>query len=166
MARFREQRKEFPPFGVLYLAAVTEAAGHQVEIHRVAPGHTALNLTGFDAVGFSLASSATYGLMLQARRETKLDPGTLVMAERCARQLLPNRGPARTGRRRRRGRRIRRHHPPTPRPRPRPGLHRRAGRAVRARRPHHAEPRALSSCATSTTCRCPPDTCCRARTSC
>ncbi|MFC7723204.1 B12-binding domain-containing radical SAM protein [Nonomuraea recticatena] len=80
MARFREQRKEFPPFGVLYLAAVTEAAGHQVEIHRVAPGHTALNLTGFDAVGFSLASSATYGLMLQARRETKLDPGTLVMA--------------------------------------------------------------------------------------
>ncbi|MFC5821001.1 B12-binding domain-containing radical SAM protein [Nonomuraea harbinensis] len=80
MARFRERRKEFPPFGVLYLAAVTEAAGHQVEIHRVAPGHTALNLTGFDAVGFSLASSATYGLMLQARRETKLDPGTLVMA--------------------------------------------------------------------------------------
>ncbi|WP_346158502.1 B12-binding domain-containing radical SAM protein, partial [Nonomuraea recticatena] len=80
MARFREQRKEFPPFGVLYLAAVTEAAGHQVEIHRVAPGHTALNLTGFDAVGFSLASSATYGLMLQARRETKLDPGTLVTA--------------------------------------------------------------------------------------
>ncbi|MER7359985.1 B12-binding domain-containing radical SAM protein [Nonomuraea dietziae] len=80
MARFREQRKEFPPFGVLYLAAVTEAAGHHVEIHRVAPGHTALNLTGFDAVGFSLASSATYGLMLQARREAKLAPGTLVMA--------------------------------------------------------------------------------------
>ncbi|MEV0196297.1 radical SAM protein [Nonomuraea sp. NPDC050691] len=80
MARFREQRKEFPPFGVLYLAAVTEAAGHQVEIHRVAPGHTALDLTGFDAVGFSLASSATYGLMVQARREAKLDSGTLVMA--------------------------------------------------------------------------------------
>ncbi|MFE4973656.1 hypothetical protein ACFRAR_16290 [Kitasatospora sp. NPDC056651] len=27
MARFREERKEFPPFGVLYLAAVCEEAG-------------------------------------------------------------------------------------------------------------------------------------------
>ncbi|MFI7049039.1 B12-binding domain-containing radical SAM protein [Streptosporangium sandarakinum] len=79
MARFSQERKEFPPFGVLYLAAVVEDAGHQVEIRRVAPGHTTLNLTGFDAVGFSLASSATYGLMLQARRESLIDSGALVM---------------------------------------------------------------------------------------
>ncbi|MFD8559661.1 B12-binding domain-containing radical SAM protein [Streptosporangium canum] len=80
MARFREERKEFPPFGVLYLAAVAEEAGHQVAIRRVAPGHTALDLTGFDAIGLSLASSATYGLMLQARREAMIDPGALIMA--------------------------------------------------------------------------------------
>ncbi|MEO3807691.1 radical SAM protein [Sphaerisporangium sp. B11E5] len=80
MARFKQQRKEFPPFGVLYLAAVAEHAGHHVEIRRVAPGHTSLDLTGFDAVGFSLASSATYGLMVQARRASAIDPGALVMA--------------------------------------------------------------------------------------
>ncbi|GAA3844071.1 radical SAM protein [Sphaerisporangium flaviroseum] len=80
MARFKQQRKEFPPFGVLYLAAVAEQAGHHVQIRRVAPGHTALDLTGFDAVGFSLASSATYGLMLQARRDSAIDARALVMA--------------------------------------------------------------------------------------
>ncbi|GGP17224.1 B12-binding domain-containing radical SAM protein [Nonomuraea glycinis] len=79
MARFLQERKEFPPFGVLYLAAVAEEAGHQVEIRRVAPGHTALDLSSFDAVGFSLASSATYGLMLQARRDALIDPDALVM---------------------------------------------------------------------------------------
>ena len=69
MARFKDKRKEFPPFGVLYLAAVIEQAGHGVAVEAVVPSHTRLDLSGYDAVGFSLASSATYGLMLQARRE-------------------------------------------------------------------------------------------------
>jgi anaerobic magnesium-protoporphyrin IX monomethyl ester cyclase len=79
MARFKDKRKEFPPFGVLYLAAVAENAGHEVAVEAVTPGRTRLDLTGHDAVGFSLASSATYGLMLQARRESVLDPAALVM---------------------------------------------------------------------------------------
>lgn len=79
MARFRDKRKEFPPFGVLYLAAVAENAGHEVAVEPVTPGRTCLDLTGYDAVGFSLASSATYGLMLQARRESPLAAGALVM---------------------------------------------------------------------------------------
>ncbi|MEU4233307.1 radical SAM protein [Nonomuraea sp. NPDC026600] len=80
MARFRQERKEFPPFGVLYLAAVAEQAGHRIEIRTVAPDHTSLDLTGFDAIGFSLASSATYGLMMRARHDSRIDPGTLIMA--------------------------------------------------------------------------------------
>lgn len=79
MARFKEERKEFPPFGVLYLAAVLEEAGHHVEIRRAHPGETCLDLSGFEAVGFSLSSSATYGIMLQARRTSRIDPGALVM---------------------------------------------------------------------------------------
>jgi anaerobic magnesium-protoporphyrin IX monomethyl ester cyclase len=79
MARFKEERKEFPPFGVLYLAAVIEEAGHRVQVQAVTPACTGLDLTGFDAVGFSLASSATYGMMLSARRRSRLAPGTLVM---------------------------------------------------------------------------------------
>src|SRR6188472_4381889 len=79
MARFREERKEFPPFGVLYLAAVCEQAGHEVVIEKVTPDRTALDLSGFDAVGFSLASSATYGVMLQARRRSVIRDDALVM---------------------------------------------------------------------------------------
>ena len=79
MARYKDKRKEFPPFGVLYLAAVTENAGHEVAVEAVTPGRTCLDLAGYDAVGFSLASSATYGLMLQARRESPLAETALVM---------------------------------------------------------------------------------------
>ena len=79
MARFRERRKEFPPFGVLYLAAVIEQAGHAVRIIKVTPEQTAPDLTGCDAIGFSLASSATYGMMLAARHSARFDGDPLVM---------------------------------------------------------------------------------------
>src|SRR2546423_52144 len=79
MARFKEHRKEFPPFGVLYLAAVIEQAGHVVAIEKVSPGATDLDLRAYDAVGFSLASSATYGLMLEARDQSAIRDDALVM---------------------------------------------------------------------------------------
>jgi anaerobic magnesium-protoporphyrin IX monomethyl ester cyclase len=79
MARFAEQRKEFPPFGVLYLAAVVEAAGHVVAIEKVTPSRFRLDLSGYDVVGFSLASSATYGMMRKARQESTIQPGSLVL---------------------------------------------------------------------------------------
>ncbi len=79
MARFRERRREFPPFGALYLAAVLEDAGHEVAVVQVRPDDLALDLTGFEAVGFSLASSATYGFMAAARAHSRIDPEALVM---------------------------------------------------------------------------------------
>ncbi|MCG5213271.1 B12-binding domain-containing radical SAM protein [Streptosporangium sp. KLBMP 9127] len=79
MARYKEARKEFPPFGVLYLAAVIEQGGHEVVIEAVTPSRTRLELSGFDAVGFSLASSATYGLMLTARRTSTFADHALIM---------------------------------------------------------------------------------------
>jgi anaerobic magnesium-protoporphyrin IX monomethyl ester cyclase len=79
MARFKEHRKEFPPFGVLYLAAVIEQAGHTVAIRKVTPDDGGLDLGDFDAVGFSLASSATYGVMRQARERASIRDDALVM---------------------------------------------------------------------------------------
>ncbi|MEH1016658.1 radical SAM protein [Micromonospora sp. CPCC 206060] len=79
MARFRERRKEFPPFGVLYLGAVIEQAAHEVSVFKVTPETTTLDLTVFDAVGFSVASSATYGMMLNARNRARIRPDALVM---------------------------------------------------------------------------------------
>ena len=79
MARFREGRKEFPPFGVLYLAAAAEAAGHRVELHAVARDEGPLDLREFDVIGFSLASSATYGTMLRCRRDALLSDSALTL---------------------------------------------------------------------------------------
>jgi anaerobic magnesium-protoporphyrin IX monomethyl ester cyclase len=79
MARFKEHRKEFPPFGVLYLAAVIEEAGHRVVVRKVTPDDIELDLLDFDAVGFSLASSATYGVMRRARRRSRIRDDALVM---------------------------------------------------------------------------------------
>lgn len=67
MARFKEGRKEFPPFGVLYLAAAIRDADHDVQIYKITKSNAALDLSIYDAIGFSLASSATYGIMLAAR---------------------------------------------------------------------------------------------------
>lgn len=66
MARFREGRREFPPFGVMYLGAALRDAGHDPAILKVFPGQAPLDLTEFDVVGISTASSATYGILLDA----------------------------------------------------------------------------------------------------
>lgn len=79
MARFKECRKEFPPFGVLYLAAVVEQAGHHVAVKKVTPHATCLELGDYDAVGFSLASSATYGFMREARDRSSIRKDALIM---------------------------------------------------------------------------------------
>lgn len=79
MARFREHRKEFPPFGVLYLAAVILEEGHDITIVKVSPERIVHDLTHFEAVGFSLASSATYGFMLAARNASVFAEDALIM---------------------------------------------------------------------------------------
>jgi anaerobic magnesium-protoporphyrin IX monomethyl ester cyclase len=79
LARFRERRKEFPPFGVLYLAAVAERAGHDVTVFPVSEQAWRLDLSGFDAVGFSIPSSATYGVIRRARFGSTYAGDPLVM---------------------------------------------------------------------------------------
>ncbi|SFT86185.1 Radical SAM superfamily enzyme YgiQ, UPF0313 family [Actinopolyspora lacussalsi subsp. righensis] len=79
MARFKENRKEFPPFGVLYLAAVLEQTGHVTAIEKVTPFSQGMDLSHYDAVGFSLASSATYGYMLHARETATIRDDALIM---------------------------------------------------------------------------------------
>lgn len=80
MARYREGRKEFPPFGVMYLAAMMENRGVEVQVFSVAPDDTIRDFRGFDAVGFSISSSATYGLIKDCRFTSKYSHNTLIMA--------------------------------------------------------------------------------------
>jgi radical SAM superfamily enzyme YgiQ (UPF0313 family) len=79
LARFHEKRKEFPPFGPLYLAAVAEEAGHTVSILKVSHGKTFLDLRSYDAVAFSASSSATYGLIRDCRYGSMYSPSTLIL---------------------------------------------------------------------------------------
>ncbi len=79
LARFKEKRKEFPPFGVLYLASVAQQAGHEVAIFKVTDQDWRLDLTGFEAVGFSIPSSATYGIIKNARLDSAYDEEVLIM---------------------------------------------------------------------------------------
>jgi radical SAM superfamily enzyme YgiQ (UPF0313 family) len=79
LARFKDKRKEFPPFGVLYLGAVAEHAGHEVTIFKVTDQNWRLDLTDFAAVGFSIPSSATYGIIRRSRLDSTYAAGALVM---------------------------------------------------------------------------------------
>lgn len=79
MARYKEGRREFPPFGVLYLAPVLASNDHSVEILKVTPEETVLDLRQYDVIGFSLASSATYGMMLEARNRSLIRPDAMIM---------------------------------------------------------------------------------------
>lgn len=123
MARFKDKRKEFPPFGVLYLAAVIEQAGHDVAVEAVSPSRTRLDLSGYDAAGFSLASSATYGLMLQGRHQSAFAGHALIMVGGVL-QLLPRIQPHRFRRGRGRLRRVGGDDPGDPGTRRTAGFHR------------------------------------------
>ncbi|MEU2872421.1 radical SAM protein [Streptomyces olivoreticuli] len=80
LARFHENRKEFPPFGVLYLAAVAEQAGHDVSVVKVGNGDHVRDLTGQDAVAFTIPSSATYGIIRDCRHDSRYDGDPLILA--------------------------------------------------------------------------------------
>lgn len=67
LAHFKEQRKEFPPFGVLYLAALLEENNIKVSIFKICKSNTQCDFRNYDIVGFSIPSSATYGIVKESR---------------------------------------------------------------------------------------------------
>lgn len=80
MARFHEKRKEFPPFGVMYLAAMMENHGIEVEIFGVSRERFVFDFRGFNAVGFSISASATFGLIKECRFKSVYSDKVLIMA--------------------------------------------------------------------------------------
>lgn len=67
LARYKEKRKEFPPFGVLYLAAILEENEISVDIIKVDKENTRCDFCDYNVVGFSIPSSATYGVIKEVR---------------------------------------------------------------------------------------------------
>ena len=70
IARFGRKRKEYPPFGVMYLAAIVEEKNYSVEIRSVSTENYKFDLREYDLVLYSLSSSCTYEMMKKSRRES------------------------------------------------------------------------------------------------
>jgi len=89
MARYRELRKEFPPFGALYIAASVEAAGHDVSIIKLDPGNLTPDLSQYEVVAFSISASATFNMFLECRQKSVFAAGALLMAGGVHVNLFP-----------------------------------------------------------------------------
>jgi len=89
MARYREMRREFPPFGVLYLGAVLEENGIDVTIFKLEPDSLEFDFSEYDAVGFSVSASATFNMFMECRRRSEFADGTLLMAGGVHANLYP-----------------------------------------------------------------------------
>lgn len=67
VAHFKNSRKEMPPFGILYLSAIAEAAKAEVKIFKITPSHTSIDLRGFDIIAFSVLASVSYNFVRKIR---------------------------------------------------------------------------------------------------
>lgn len=89
MARYREKRKEFPPFGALYIAAVLEEAGHQISVFKLNPFQLTYDFTKFDVIAFSISASACFNLFIECRFKSQIESETLLIAGGVHANLMP-----------------------------------------------------------------------------
>ena len=67
IARYKEKRKEFPPFGVLYLGAFLEENNIEVSVFKISKDNIQCDFRGYEIVGFSIPSSVTYSIVKESR---------------------------------------------------------------------------------------------------
>src|SRR6185312_14818360 len=89
MARYRELRKEFPPFGALYLGAILEERGVEVHLFKLTPDNLIFDFSEFDAIAFSISASATFNMFLECRQKSVFRDDALLMAGGVHANLLP-----------------------------------------------------------------------------
>lgn len=89
IARFGNKRKEFPPFGVMYLASSLEQQGFEVKIVPTSIDNYTFDFREFDLVGFSISSSVAYPLILQTRINSKYKNNCVLIAGGIHATLYP-----------------------------------------------------------------------------
>lgn len=89
MARYRDKRKEFPPFGALYIASSIENNGHEVKIFKLNPESLKFDFTSFDAIAFSISASATFNMFMECRFNSTFQKDSLIMAGGVHANLFP-----------------------------------------------------------------------------
>lgn len=88
-ARFGIIRKEFPPFGVMYLASSLEQHGINVQIIPTSNNNHVFDFSEFDLVGFSISSSVAYPLIYQTKISSKYKKDCITMAGGIHATLYP-----------------------------------------------------------------------------
>jgi len=89
IARYKTKRKEFPPFGALYIAAALEEHGYIVEIIKLTTDNLIYDFSDYDALAFSISSSATFNMFVECRFKSKIKDKTLIMVGGIHANLFP-----------------------------------------------------------------------------
>lgn len=89
VAKFGNKRKEFPPFGVMYLASALEKENYDVKIVPTSNDNNSFDFTLFDIVGFSISSSLSYPLIKETRENSIFKPNSLIIAGGIHASLYP-----------------------------------------------------------------------------
>ena len=89
VARFGNKRKEFPPFGVMYLTSALEKENYNVKIIATSNDNNSFNFNDFDIVGFSISSSLAYPLIKETRENSIFKTNSLIIAGGIHASLYP-----------------------------------------------------------------------------
>ncbi len=90
VAKFGNKRKEFPPFGVMYLASALEKENYDVKIIATSNDNNCFDFSDFDIVGFSISSSLAYPLIKETRENSIFKANSLIIAGGIHASLYPN----------------------------------------------------------------------------
>lgn len=89
VAKFGNKRKEFPPFGVMYLASALEKENYDVKIIATSNDNNCFDFSDFDIVGFSISSSLAYPLIKETRENSIFKANSLIIAGGIHASLYP-----------------------------------------------------------------------------
>lgn len=89
VAKFGNKRKEFPPFGVMYLASALEKENYDVTITATSNDNNSFNFSDFDMVGFSISSSLSYPLIKETRENSIFKANSIIIVGGIHASLYP-----------------------------------------------------------------------------
>ncbi|MBU1667484.1 B12-binding domain-containing radical SAM protein [bacterium] len=90
LARFKNNRKEFPPFGPMILASILEEKGYTVNILKITNTKYTLDLSNYNIVAFSISASASFDIFSNCRFSSIIsEKSQLLIAGGIHAQLFP-----------------------------------------------------------------------------
>ncbi|MFI3165675.1 MAG: radical SAM protein [Bacillota bacterium] len=80
VAHFKKKRKEFPPFGVLYLAPIIKHAGWDIDLISIDEENYALDLKIYDLVAISMVSAYSHSIFAAFTEKSEFNSNAYYVA--------------------------------------------------------------------------------------